>query len=139
MKHNLSFLSLACITILLLTNCSQNNEKPEIEVRESIKEQITFSPEFQNKVVEEYKKEELLNSQDSINILPHKATNGKIGYINLAGEWIIKPKYNKARAFVNGIAPIKIYDKWIFTIRGNYSFIKPCYLTAGLRPKLNPG
>ena len=32
--------------------------------------------------------------------------NDKIGFINKKGEWIIEPSYDKARAFVNGLAPV---------------------------------
>jgi hypothetical protein len=38
--------------------------------------------------------------------LTYARSNKKIGFINNKGEWIIKPIYDKARAFNNGLAPV---------------------------------
>lgn len=44
--------------------------------------------------------------------LTYARKNGKMGFINGAGKWIIKPTYEKARAFNNGLAPVSIDGKW---------------------------
>ncbi|MCB0387835.1 MAG: WG repeat-containing protein, partial [Winogradskyella sp.] len=36
----------------------------------------------------------------------------KIGFINNKGEWIIEPAYDKARAFVKGLAPVMKDKEW---------------------------
>ena len=38
--------------------------------------------------------------------------NDKIGYINKNGEWVIEPIFDKAKAFVNGLAPVFKDGKW---------------------------
>ena len=38
--------------------------------------------------------------------------NDKIGFIDNNGNWIIQPIYDKAKSFVNGIAPVQLKDKW---------------------------
>ncbi|MBP93519.1 WG containing repeat-containing protein [Bizionia echini] len=38
--------------------------------------------------------------------------NDKIGFINSNGDWIIEPKFDKARAFVNGLAPVSEGKNW---------------------------
>ncbi|MEO8933315.1 MAG: WG repeat-containing protein, partial [Xanthomarina sp.] len=38
--------------------------------------------------------------------------DGKMGFINGQGEWIIEPTYEKARAFVNGLAPVMKDKNW---------------------------
>lgn len=44
--------------------------------------------------------------------LTYARSNDKIGFINTKGEWIIVPAYDKARAFVNGLAPVSNDKKW---------------------------
>ncbi|WP_299887309.1 WG repeat-containing protein [uncultured Lacinutrix sp.] len=44
--------------------------------------------------------------------LTYAKKGGKIGFINSKGEWVIKPKYDKARAFRNGLAPVFANKSW---------------------------
>ena len=36
----------------------------------------------------------------------------KIGFINAQGKWVIAPKYDKVRAFSDGLAPVCVAKKW---------------------------
>ena len=38
--------------------------------------------------------------------------NGKIGFIDLKGNWVIEPKFDKAKAFSKNLAPVAIGKKW---------------------------
>jgi hypothetical protein len=38
--------------------------------------------------------------------------NGKLGYINSAGKVIIRPQYNKADEFYEGLARVQTGGKW---------------------------
>lgn len=67
------------------------------------------------------------------------------GFINRAGQWVIAPKYKKARAFSNGLAPVSTDGKlWGFINEEGEMVIKEQYRDAevfsadGLAPvKLN--
>jgi len=53
-----------------------------------------------------------------------------VGYINTAGEWIIIPQYEKARAFVNGLAPVYLDREWGYIdLEGNW-VVEPKYRDA---------
>ncbi|MCP4441041.1 MAG: WG repeat-containing protein [Aureispira sp.] len=45
---------------------------------------------------------------------PSQHTNGKYGYKNESGEWAIRPKFNKALAFSNGLAAAYDGKHWGF-------------------------
>ncbi|WP_223032172.1 WG repeat-containing protein [Hanstruepera marina] len=38
--------------------------------------------------------------------------NDKIGFIDSEGNWIVEPQYDKARAFINGLAPVLKGKEW---------------------------
>jgi len=38
--------------------------------------------------------------------------NGKHGYIDVAGRIIVSPRFNDAREFVQGLALVKLVEKW---------------------------
>ncbi|MCO6147301.1 WG repeat-containing protein [Flavobacterium sp. NRK1] len=40
--------------------------------------------------------------------------NGKLGYIDKTGQFVIKPVYDKARSFSEGLAAVKDQKKWGF-------------------------
>jgi hypothetical protein len=44
--------------------------------------------------------------------LTYAKKDDKIGFINNKGEWVIEPIYEKARAFVNGLAPVFKDKSW---------------------------
>ena len=44
--------------------------------------------------------------------IPHKDENGKWGYVNEKGKWVIPPRYDLAKAFVNGTAIVKVESKY---------------------------
>ena len=48
-----------------------------------------------------------------------KGANGKWGYIDDSGEIVIKPQYNNAKSFSNGLAAVFIDEKWGFINRNN--------------------
>ncbi|WMI69459.1 WG repeat-containing protein [Mangrovimonas sp. YM274] len=35
-----------------------------------------------------------------------------VGFINNKGEWVVEPQFDKARAFLNGLAPVMLKNKW---------------------------
>mgnify|MGYP000152940954 CR=1 FL=1 len=39
---------------------------------------------------------------------------GKIGFINTKGKWIIEPKFDKAKSFSKDLAPVAIGKEWGF-------------------------
>ncbi|TDQ28849.1 WG repeat-containing protein [Tenacibaculum caenipelagi] len=39
-------------------------------------------------------------------------SKGKVGFINVDGEWVIAPQFKKAKAFNNGLAPVYNKGKW---------------------------
>lgn len=45
---------------------------------------------------------------------PFKAANGKYGYQDETEKEVITPKYESAREFSEGFAPVKLNDKWGF-------------------------
>src|SRR5690606_7376072 len=45
-------------------------------------------------------------------LLTYARSDGKIGFINGKGEWVIQPAYDKARAFTYGLAPVYEDKKW---------------------------
>lgn len=44
--------------------------------------------------------------------LTYARSNGKMGFINAKGEWVIEPTYDKARAFNAGLAPVAQDKEW---------------------------
>lgn len=53
-----------------------------------------------------------------------------VGFINTDGEWIIIPQYDKARAFVNGLAPVYSDREWGYIdLEGNW-VVEPKYRDA---------
>ena len=51
--------------------------------------------------------------------------NGKWGFINNKGEFVIEPSYTDARSFSNGFAAVKVNDKWGFIDMENNMIIEP--------------
>lgn len=45
-------------------------------------------------------------------VLAYARKDGKMGFINGQGKWVIEPAYEKARAFNNGLAPVVKDGKW---------------------------
>lgn len=59
------------------------------------------------------------------------ARKGKlIGFINTKGEWIIQPKYEKARAFVGNMAPVYENKLWGYINRSGEWVVAPKYSDA---------
>ena len=44
--------------------------------------------------------------------LTYARSNKKLGYIDAKGNWVIEPTYEKARGFVNGLAPVFMDKSW---------------------------
>ena len=51
---------------------------------------------------------------DFKNGLAHGKKDGKIGYFNAKGEWVIEPKFEVGRKFKNGYAAVRVDRKWGF-------------------------
>lgn len=59
-----------------------------------------------------------------------KKQNGKWGYINNSKEWIIKPKFEEAKIFSEGVAAVKSKGKWGYINPEGKWTIKPIYGNA---------
>lgn len=53
------------------------------------------------------------------------------GYINKAGEWIIKPQFKSAGSFSAGLAAVEIDGKWGYIDKNGNSIIRPQFDGAG--------
>lgn len=53
------------------------------------------------------------------------------GYINKAGEWVIKPQFSRARGFSEGLAGVEIDGKWGYIDKNGNLIIKPQFSRAG--------
>jgi hypothetical protein len=53
--------------------------------------------------------------------------NGKVGFYNSQGEWVIQPQFDGSRAFKNGYAAAKKGDKWGMIDKTGSWVIEPTY------------
>jgi hypothetical protein len=56
--------------------------------------------------------------------------NGKIGFIDLKGNWVITPIYDKAKAFSKNLAPVCVGSKWGYINPKAEFVIEPTYSDA---------
>ena len=56
--------------------------------------------------------------------------NEKIGFIDLKGNWVIEPKFDKARAFVKNLAPVQVGKKWGYINTKGAFLVEPIYNDA---------
>ena len=54
----------------------------------------------------------------------------KIGFIDTKGNWVIEPKFDKAKAFVKGLAPVAVGKKWGYVNTSGKIVIEPNYNDA---------
>jgi WG containing repeat len=59
---------------------------------------------------------------DSALIAPAMAANGKWGYINEKGQWVIAPQYDQADIFTEDLAPVAVVVDQMFK---DYKYINP--------------
>lgn len=69
-------------------------------------------------------------AQKNDNILYPVEINGKYGYINKSGKVIIKPQYDNANDFSEGLAAIKVGINWGYINRAGKIIIKPKFHIA---------
>lgn len=55
---------------------------------------------------------------------------GKIGFVNFEGQWVINPKFQKAKPFSKNLAPVCINDRWGYTNLTGDCIIAPVYSDA---------
>ncbi|MCI9846197.1 WG repeat-containing protein [Flavobacterium pectinovorum] len=56
--------------------------------------------------------------------------NGKWGFVNLQGQWIIQPRFSKTKPFSKNLAPVCSNDKWGYiNLTGKY-VVAPAYTDA---------
>ncbi len=67
----------------------------------------------------------VLSFNSNASISPQKDESGKWGYVNDKGKYIIKPRFEEAGDFIDGLARIRIHSK--------YGFINECG-----RPRIRP-
>nr|WP_315140898.1 WG repeat-containing protein [uncultured Flavobacterium sp.] len=62
--------------------------------------------------------------------LTYARKNDKIGFVDLNGNWVIDPKFDKAKAFNKNLAPVLVGNKWGYIdMKGNL-VIDPVYNDA---------
>ncbi|HEY0091861.1 MAG TPA: WG repeat-containing protein, partial [Flavobacterium sp.] len=54
----------------------------------------------------------------------------RVGFIDLKGNWVIEPKFDKAKAFVNNIAPVAVGKKWGYINKEGSFVIEPKFEDA---------
>ena len=55
----------------------------------------------------------------------------KMGFIDKAGTFVIKPQFDRAEAFSEGLAPIRVGEKWGFVDRTGKFVVEPQFDSAG--------
>lgn len=55
---------------------------------------------------------------------------GHYGYINKTGKLVVKPQFGEAKNFLQGLAAVKIDDKWGYTNKTGKLVIKPAFSDA---------
>lgn len=53
--------------------------------------------------------------------------SGKFGFVNFEGQWVLEPKFDKAKAFSKNIAPVCIREKWGYTNLAGACIVQPQY------------
>jgi len=57
-------------------------------------------------------------------------SNGKWGYINKSGKWVIDPQFDGAWNFADGLAPVAVSGKWGYIDTGGKWAVNPQFETA---------
>ena len=60
-----------------------------------------------------------------------KADNGKYGYVDEDGNWVIEPKFDHAWDFDNGIAKVKLDDKYGYIKTDSTYLVEPKFDELG--------
>jgi hypothetical protein len=71
------------------------------------------------------------------NDLTYAKKDKQVGFINKKGEWVIKPTFDKVRAFSNGLAPAydKSAKKWGYIDKSGAYVIEPSFVDAEIFSK----
>src|SRR5690606_11151229 len=62
--------------------------------------------------------------------LTYARKDNKIGFVNTEGNWVIAPKFEKARAFRSGLAPVFLNKNWGYINTNGELVIEPQYSDA---------
>ena len=62
--------------------------------------------------------------------LTYARKDKKLGFVNSKGEWVIQPTYDKAKAFVDGLAPVSNDKMWGFVNESGEMVIEASYRDA---------
>ncbi|OMP31431.1 WG repeat-containing protein [Mangrovimonas sp. DI 80] len=68
-------------------------------------------------------------------VVTYAEKDGKMGFVNAEGKWEIAPAYEKARAFVNGLAPVMKDKNWGYINRAGEAVIPFQYKDAEIFSK----
>jgi hypothetical protein len=60
-------------------------------------------------------------------LAPIQGDNGKYGYINKRGKFVIEPQFDEAQFFYNDFAAVKLNGKYGFIDRKGNVIVKPEY------------
>jgi hypothetical protein len=64
-------------------------------------------------------------------LYPSKGSNGRIGFVDKEGEVVIRPQYDLADNFFEGLAKVELNGKWGFIDKNGKFVIAPLYDYAG--------
>ena len=123
MKKTLALILALCMMISCVA-CGKRIDKPEdpIVVEQKPYEDMTLAEqlEFMSSREREY-----VASSETGKLAPAKdPTTGKYGYINIYGDWIIKPEYDQAGCFNGDVAPIlDQYNEYEYIYRDGSIFM----------------
>ncbi len=59
------------------------------------------------------------------------AENGKMGYIDTTGRWVLPPKYDRARSFSNGLARVCVRGRWGIIDKAGDFVLEPRFAHIG--------
>lgn len=60
-------------------------------------------------------------------VIPVNTVSGKTGFTDITGKMVIKPQYETAKYFSEGLAPVRIYQNWGYIDSTGKIVIKPAY------------
>ncbi|MCU0822277.1 MAG: WG repeat-containing protein [Spirochaetes bacterium] len=73
---------------------------------------------------------DVFSFNQSLYISPQKDGNGKWGYVNENGRYVIKPRFEEAWDFIDGLARIRICSKYGFINEKGRPKIRPMFDNA---------
>lgn len=67
----------------------------------------------------------------AIKLYRHEGDNGRWGFVDEDGDWVIKPKFSDAEDFSDGFAAVKLDGKWGYIKSDGKWLVEPRFYDAG--------